>query len=992
MRNRWRAVVATLFVMSVASVVTAAVSESPRPWSSRPHVQERPSTGPTAAGPDDTTMSGLSGSVAVIPFTNISGREADDWIGDGIAETVLADLESLGGLTAIARERVRATAARRGDTALDDVAVTALGRELGAQWVVTGGYQRLGSQLRITAQLVDTASGIVARTVKADGTLDDIFTLQDQIAIALTTDVRASTPARATPGAPGRRSGFAVPRGEGAALVAAGSGVGSEGGFGAEGSATGSSPFAVGGTLTLDPRARAAGTDVSARAAPSEAAPTGDSTTARPPSERYQVEPRQVAQGPVVDGHLDEQVWLAAAVIDDFVQQEPSEGAPATERTVVRLLYDERALYIGVEAYDSQPDGVIATEKRRDSPRLLDEDNFQIILDTFHDRRSGYMFVTNPLGAKLEQQVAAEGEGGFRGNSSNINLNWDGVWDVATRRTAEGWVAEIAIPMVTLRFPKADRQVWGVNFMRNIRRKNEQVFWAPIPRAYTLTRVSLAGTLSGISGVNRGMDLRVTPYLLAGGRQDRVETAGLAGSGFNDIGLDVKYGVTSGLNLDLTVNTDFAQVEIDEQQVNLTRFALFFPEKRDFFLENAGMFSIGTQGFRREVDLFFTRRIGLSSGGVPVPILGGARLTGKTGRHNVAVMNIQTQEAFGNLGENFFVGRYSRDILARSKIGGLVVNKEAIGGSSYNRTFALDTTLALHRNFVVDGFVAKTETPDVSGSDMAGYVSAKWLSPSWRINAEYTDIQDNFNAEVGFVPRLGIRTSRVHAEWDPRPGRWGIRQFDPMWNVTYTTDQHNRLLTRRIHNMIGTYFEDGSSFIFWYNDIFEQLDFPFLITPEITIPAGTYRFGQWSFRYRSDASKRLSGQVGYDPQTFFGGTRADVTGTLSMRITDSVAAEARFTRSDVTLPGGSFVADLASVIFDLALSPEMTLRTLSQYNSTTNQISTSVRFNWIYSPGSDIYIAYDELRLDPLSVNSFRDAPWLQNRQLAIKMTYLLSR
>ena len=696
-------------------------------------------------------------------------------------------------------------------------------------------------------------------------------------------------------------------------------------------------------------------------------------------------------QGPLIDGILDDEVWLQAAVIDEFIQQEPSEGDPATERTVVRLLYDEHSLYIGVEAHDSLPDAIIATEKRRDSPRLLDEDSFQVILDTFHDRRSGYMFVTNPLGAKLEQQVAAEGEGGFGGNSPNINLNWDGVWDVATSRTSEGWVAEIAIPMVTLRFPNAERQVWGVNFMRNIRRKNEQVFWAPIPRAYRLTRVSLAGTMVGIGEVNRGMDLRITPYVLAGGRQER-STTRLDGSGINDYGLDVKYGVSSGLTLDLTLNTDFAQVEVDEQQVNLTRFPLFFPEKRDFFLENSGMFDVKTQGFRSQADLFFTRRIGLSDSGLPVPIIGGTRLTGKVGRHNVAMMNIQTQEALGQPGQNFFVGRYSRDILARSQIGGIIINKESVGDSQYNRTFAADTTLALHRNFVVNGFIAKTESPGVSTGDMAGYFKAGWLSPSWRIEAEYTDIQDNFNAEVGFVPRVGIRTSRVHGEWDPRPGKWGIRQFDPMWNISYTTDQNNRLVTRRIHHMIGTYFEDGSRFVFWYNDIFEQLDVPFQITDDVTIPAGTYRFGQWTFQYTSDPSKRISGRAAYDPQTFFGGTRDDVSGTLGVRITDSIAAEGRFTRSNVDLPGGAFVADLASMTFDLALSPRMTLRTLSQYNSTTAEITTSVRFNWIYSPGSDIYIAYDEMRLDPLSPQSLRDTPWLQNRQLAIKMTYLLSR
>jgi TolB-like protein len=927
--------------------------------------------------------------VAILPFDNIGGVPGDDWIGAGLVETVTTDLESLRNTTVISQDRVGAIFDRRGNEQLDDTAVASLGRELRARWVMAGSYQRQGDELRITARLVDAANGLLADTVTASGTLDDLFDLQDRIAQELTAGVRPGPVAQATPPVPSRRPGLRTPRDGSSASAAAGLAGGSAG----LSDADRPSPLTVGGTLDFEPSAAAAGSGASALSRDDNPSVSA----ALPPAERYRIEPTRVETPPQLDGNLGDEAWLGAAIIDEFIQQEPTEGDPATERTVVRLIYDATALYIGVEAYDRQPDGVIATEKRRDSRRLLDEDNFQIIIDTFQDRRSGYMFVTSPLGAKLEQQVAAEGEGGFGGNSSNINVNWDGVWDVATSRTADGWIAEIAIPMVTLRFPEAERQVWGVNFMRNIRRKNEQVFWAPIPKAYSLTRVSLAGTMAGVGEVDRGMDLRVTPYVLAGGRQDRVTTSALSDSGFNEVGLDVKYGVSSGLNLDVTLNTDFAQVEVDEQQVNLTRFALFFPEKRDFFLENSGMFGIGTQGFRRTADLFFTRRIGLSAAGQPVPIIGGGRLTGKVDRHNIAVMNIQTQSGLGQLGENFFVGRYSRDILARSRVGGLVVNKEAIGGNSYNRTFAVDTTLAPHRNFVINSFLAKTETPDVSTGDMAGYVSAAWLSPSYRVEAEYTDIQDNFNAEVGFVPRTGIRISKLHGEWDPRPGRWGIRQFDPMWNVTYTTDQNNRLLTRRIHNMLGTYFADGSSFIAWYNDHFEQLDFAFPITSGVTIPPGTYRFGEWSFRYRSDASKRIFTQASYSPQTFFGGDRTDSSVSLGVRLTDSVAAEGRFSRSDVVLPGGAFVADLASMTFDLALSPEMTLRSLTQYNSTTDSISTSVRFNWIYSPGSDIYIAYDELRADDFlvfdpSLQNPGRVPWIQNRQLAVKMTYLLSR
>ena len=741
---------------------------------------------------------------------------------------------------------------------------------------------------------------------------------------------------------------------------------------------------------------------------PSAQGASGADAAPLTPSELYRVEPRRVEDAPSIDGRLDEAVWQTAAIIDAFTQQEPAEGEPATERTVVRLLYDARALYIGVEAFDSRPGGVIATEMRRDSPRLFDEDNFQFILDTFQDRRSGYMFVVSPLGAKLEQQVAEEGEGGWRGNNSpNVNVNWDGVWEARARRTDTGWVAEIAVPMVTLRFPTVETQVWGANFMRNIRRKNEQIFWAPISKEYQLTRVSQAGTLAGIRGVNRGLDLRLTPYVLAGGRQDHVRGS-LDGSGFNQYGMDVKYGVASGLNLDLTLNTDFAQVEVDEQQVNLTRFPLFFPEKRDFFLENAGMFNIGGgSGFGRAADLFFTRRIGLSDGGQPIPIIGGARLTGKTGRNNIAVMNITTGD-FGDAGENFFVGRYSRDILARSKVGALVINKDAVGGGHYNRTLAADTTLALHPNFTMTGFLAKTQTPHESfrgryappapgetARDMAGYLNGTWLSPSWHFRGEYLDLQEHFNPEVGFVPRIGIRTSSFHGEWNPRPGRWNIRMLDPMWNINYTTDQRNRLLTRRIHNMIGAYFEDGTSVTFWYNDHFEQLDVPFHIRRDVTIPAGTYRFGEWMFMYRSDPSRRLYGRAQYSPQTFFDGTRTDVQATLGVRATSRISAEAMFNRSDVSLPGGDFIADLASLRLDLTISPRMTFRSLSQWNSTTGELNNSIRFNWIYSPGSDIYVAYDELRLDgdPLGFDPHLRRPlWVRNRQIAIKMTYLLSR
>ncbi len=708
-----------------------------------------------------------------------------------------------------------------------------------------------------------------------------------------------------------------------------------------------------------------------------------------PSREQYRVEPKRVEQGPVIDGVLDEAVWRDAAVIESFTQQEPAEGAAATERTQILLIYDASSLYLGLRAYDTDPTGIIATEMRRDSERLLgDEDSFQIILDTFNDSRSVYMFVTNPLGAKLEQQVFEEGEGGRpgRGSASNINRDWDGVWDVAARRTPDGWVAEIEIPMVTVRFPESNLQQWGINFMRNIRRKNEQVFWAPIPKAYTLTRVSLAGSLTGMTALNRGMDLRIKPFVIAGGRHDRTGLQILE-RGLNDAGLDVKYGVSSGLNLDLTLNTDFAQAEVDEEQVNLTRFALFFPEKRDFFLENYGQFNVGAAAsMDRLADLFFSRRIGLSESGQPIPIIGGARLSGKTGRHNVALMDLQTEEAFGQPGANFFVARYSRDVLTRSKVGGLLINKEAISDVRFNRTFAADTTLALTRSFTINSFLAKTSTPGISDGDMAFHARAAWLDARWNISAEYTDIQDNFNAEAGFVPRLGIRTSKLHLERNPRPGKYNLRVLEPMINITYTTDQQNRLLTRRVHHMLGTRFDDGSSFIVWYNRYFEWLDVPFRIRRDVAIPVGAYRFGEWNFSYTTNPSRPVYGRVGYLPQTFFGGDRTDLNATLGVRPASRFATELQYRRNDVDLPWGAFVVNLGTLRLDLALSPKMTLRTLSQYNSSTHQLSNSVRFNFIYRPGSDVYIVYDEAN------NHVPGLPEVYNRQLVVKMTYLLSR
>ena len=701
--------------------------------------------------------------------------------------------------------------------------------------------------------------------------------------------------------------------------------------------------------------------------------------------ERYKFPAVRVEEGPVIDGVLDDQAWGQAALIDEFVQQEPLEGAPATERTEVRVLYDGANLYIGVLAFDSSPERVTATEMRRDGSQITNEDSFQIILDTFMDSRSAYMFVVSPLGAMLDQQVSREGEGSARGASSNINLEWDGVWDASARRTPEGWAAEVRIPMVTLRFPNSSPQSWGINFMRNIPHLNEVVFWAPIPLPYGITRVSLAGTLSGLEGLSQGRDLRIKPFVVTGGeaeRTDGVSTRSIS----RDMGLDLKYGITPSLNLDVTLNTDFAQAEVDNEQVNLTRFPLFFPEKRDFFLENAGQFNVGTTGSGQRADLFFTRRIGIDESGGQVPIIGGVRMTGKVGQNDVAVMDIQTDDAFGQPGQNFLVTRYSRDILSRSEVGGIVVNRQATSGGDYNRIYAADAAFAFGSSLRINGFLAQSQTPEISSGEGAGYFRAHWLSDSWDIYFDHVDLGDNFNPEVGFVPRVGVRSTKLHINRTPRPDFLGIRVMTPMWHMVYTTDQAGRLVYRELHHMIRVTFENSASFMIIYNRDFERIDVPFSVQG-FSIPAGKYNFYDLRVGFNSNPSRQVSYGITYRPQGFYGGNRKDLSLNLGSRITSKFSAAVQYARNDVDLPAGDFVTQVGALRVDYAFSPTLSLRTLTQYNSSRNQWSTSARFRYIYRPGSDLYIVYDEVRRDinGIPVEEFRD------RRLIIKATYLLS-
>jgi hypothetical protein len=709
------------------------------------------------------------------------------------------------------------------------------------------------------------------------------------------------------------------------------------------------------------------------------------------PGERPSIRATRTETAPKIDGSLDETVWQSAAAVDRFVQQEPLEGQPASDRTEVRVLYDERHLYIAVRAYASMP--VIATEMRRDADRLFDEDNFQMILDTFHDSRNGYMFLTTPLGAKLEQQIFDEGEGGGRGTTANVNRNWDGVWDAAARIERDGWSAEIEIPFSTVRFVPRPDQVWGVNFQRHIRRKNESALWAPIPKSYSLTRVSLAGELHGLEGIGRGLDLRLKPFFVGGAHHTATAPAARDTDPIRDIGLDARYGVTAGLNMDVTANTDFAQVEVDEQQVNLTRFGLFYPEKRDFFLENSNFFTMGTgssfTSAQVQTDLFFSRRIGLSDAGTPIPIIGGVRLAGKSGANNIGVLDIQTDGAFGKPGDNFFVGRYSRDVLKRSRVGAIFINKESMDGSThFNRTMGVDANLAPSANLQINSYLAKTLTPGQAGNDMAFYGRIAYRDPKWNLWLNYLDVQDNFNAEAGFVQRTGIRTTKAYFSRTPRPKDSAVRMFEPMYVLTYITDQTNRMVFRQHHYMLGTTLQDDSYVNVIFQQVLDVLDVPFRIRPNVTIPVGTYRMNEWILTYNSSPGRRLYQRLTVSPVDFYDGRRLNLTAAAGVRASSRFSSEVQYTRNDVRMPWGDFLVNLSTLRLDYTFSPRMTVRSLTQYNSLSNEISHNIRFNVIYRPGSDVYVVYNDLSQTGLPADIFGR----RDRQLVVKMTYLLQR
>ena len=668
---------------------------------------------------------------------------------------------------------------------------------------------------------------------------------------------------------------------------------------------------------------------------------------------------------PVIDGLLDEAFWRAAPVADGFVQSDPREGQPATERTEVRIAFDDAYLYIGARCFDSDPSGIVVNDIHKDFP-AAEQDTFEVLLDTFADRRNGFVFGTNARGARADTQIANEGR--------DVNPNWDAVWWVAATTSAEGWTAEFRIPFKTLRFDPGEGHLWGLNFGRRIRRKNEATYWSPVSRAFSIVRASAAGTLTGLPDLAQGRNIRVKPYLLGG------TVRPLGGSEFSldrAAGLDVKAGLTPSITMDATLNPDFAQAEADEQQVNLTQFSLFFPEKREFFLENSGVFYFGdiprnqrqTSRFRppeEDLLLFFSRRIGLTDAGVQVPLYGGLRVTGRAGKYGLGALSMQSEGADDRPGQNYSVARVRRDVFGTGDIGAIVMSRQSAAASGdFNRVAGVDANIRVFRSLNLNGFAARSETPGEVRGQSAGKASIGWEDSRLRTQYSIMHIGEGFRADMGFVRRTGV--TRHFLDWASflRPVSWqrrGIRQIEPHARAWIYQDPHGRLATLQGHAGLQLTWTRGAYLEYAVEPRAEAITTPFRIRSDVAIAAGRYDWTQHLWVFQSDRSRALSLATRLTHGDFWSGRQKNLQTSVLFRPNHRFFVDAglQVTAIDLDRPKASFVTTLVNWRTGYSFNTNMFLDALVQYRNDVRQFSSNVRFNLIHHPLSDFFIVYNE--------------------------------
>lgn len=705
-------------------------------------------------------------------------------------------------------------------------------------------------------------------------------------------------------------------------------------------------------------------------------------------SSEYQINALKISQPISVDGRLNEAFWQQAHSIKDLTQLEPNEGAPATEPTEIRVLYDDQYLYFGVVCFDSEPDKIVANEMRRDG-KLENDDYFEVFIDASHDHRNAFYFAINPLGARRDALIRDDG--------SNINWDWDGIWITKVKRTEQGWSAEIAIPLYTLRFKKSKNQTWGINFGRHIARKREESYWSPILRDYGWFgkyKVSYCGHLQGLENLNQGNRIQLMPYLIGGSIQEE-EEASLTRSG--DLGLDLKYRLTSNLTADITINTDFAQVEADQEQFNMTRFSLFFPEKRGFFLEGADIFRAGERYRPYEPPstlFFFSRTIGLSEDGREIPVIGGIRITGKTGSYDLGILNVLTNStSYEEDGEqvniektSYSVIRVKRDFLEKSTVGLMVLSKDSLDSSYYNRGAAFDFNLALGKSFKMGGFAGKTFTPDLKGKDWAASLDFIWESDFFTADVSYADVGENFNSELGFVPRTDIRKIRANLGINPRPNILNIRQMFFFNNFAYIENHSGQLESRNMLSGIFNLFQNGSNLVFGYGQNYEYLSEDFEIREDVFIPTGAHRFNSFFGWFESDKSKNIAFRTETNLGHFYSGSLYRVSTKGFLKLFKNLNLEFIYDRNQFDLPvaGGKFTTNIVAARVIYSFTPDLYAKAYLQWNDDENLSISNFLFRWIYKPGANIYFIYNETR-------KLGSEGYIQDRVIMLKVSFLFN-
>jgi hypothetical protein len=651
---------------------------------------------------------------------------------------------------------------------------------------------------------------------------------------------------------------------------------------------------------------------------------------------------------PTIDGHLSEGEWAGAAIIDQLIQVEPVEGGTPSERTVAYLMQDADALYVGVRCYDSQPDRIVSTVLTEDAA-MLSDDRINLVLDTYHDQRNGYFFQTNALGSRSDGRIE---------NNSNFRRQWDGIWYAKARIDDEGWTAEFAIPFKTLSFD-AESSTWGFEIERMIRRKNERIRWSNISQSRSIVSIAPLGTIEGLSGMDQGIGLDIVPTL-AGTYQWSSDAAD------KDFllrpSLDIFYRVTPSLRLSATTNTDFSDAEVDERQTNLTRFSLFFPETRDFFLDGAEIFEFG--GLSRNGIPFFSRRIGISPGGEPVDLAAGAKLAGRVGPLSIGLLDVQTRDDQGIEAQNLSVARIAYNLFEESRVGMIATNgtpdgvgqNTLLGGDFRYRNSRLDGGTIVQ----IDAFAQKSWSSELSDNDMSYGVAFDYPNDRVDINLEFTEIQRNFDPALGFVNRSDIRSYIADTRYRIRPQTW-LRTIDFGINADIITDTDNEFSSSNVDlEIVRIANNPGDAIAAVYTLRREDLTADFEVVPGLTIAADDYSFDQYNLVFESSIGRPVSGEFSITWGEFFSGTIWSTTALLELRPTPHLFVALEHEYDDAHQDAGNFEVHLARTRFNVSLNPEISWNSFLQWDDLSNNVAVNSRVRWIIEPGNEFVLVWNQ--------------------------------